>query len=331
MEFLVKLLFLTTICCALPFEDLVKEEWELFKLEYGKTYSSEEEEIKRMDAFMENSFKIAKHNQLFHQGKVSFTLALNKFADMSLKEFSSVMKGYIPSSYDQGSLFVPPANIELPDEVDWRKNGAVTPVKNQEHCGSCWSFSTTGSLEGQHFLKTKKLVSLSEQNLVDCDKTNAGCGGGFSKLAFDYIKENGGIDTEKSYPYEAKNDTCRYNPAKSGATVSGYVSIKSGSEDDLKAAVATIGPISVAIDSNHTSFQLYNKSEIYDDPECTSEIDRLDHAVLVIGYGATKDGRDYWLVKNSWGTDWGNEGYFKMARNKNNACGVATDAVYPLV
>ena len=138
-------------------------------------------------------------------------------------------------------------------------------------------------------------------------------------------------DTEKSYPYEAVNDKCRYNPAKSGATVSGYVNIKRGSEDDLKAAVATVGPISVSIDANHTSFQFHNKHEIYDDPDCSSESGQLDHGVLVIGYGTTKDGRDYWLVKNSWGTDWGNEGYFKMARNKNNACGVATDAVYPLV
>jgi cathepsin L len=145
-------------------------------------------------------------------------------------------------------------------------------------------------------------------------------------LAFQYIKDNMGIDTESSYPYEAKDDKCRYNPANRGATDVGFMDIPHNDEDKLKEAVATIGPISVAIDANHLSFQLY-KSGVYDEPACT---DNLDHGVLAVGYG-TMNGKDYWLVKNSWGMSWGDQGYIMMSRNKGNQCGIAAMASYPLV
>ncbi|XP_041089807.1 procathepsin L-like, partial [Polyodon spathula] len=145
--------------------------------------------------------------------------------------------------------------------------------------------------------------------------------------AFQYIKDNGGIDTEESYPYEAEDGKCRYSPQSIGATCSGYVDIPSGDENALQEAVATIGPISVAIDAGHISFQLY-ESGIYSEPECSS-LD-LDHGVLAVGYGSNK-GKDYWLVKNSWGLSWGDNGYIMMSRNKNNQCGIATASSYPLV
>lgn len=147
--------------------------------------------------------------------------------------------------------------------------------------------------------------------------------------AFRYIKENRGIDTEQSYPYKAEDEKCFYKPKNSGATDRGFVDIESGNEDKLKAAVATIGPISVAIDASHESFQLYSDG-VYSESECSS--DQLDHGVLVVGYGTDeKTGMDYWLVKNSWGNTWGDEGYIKMARNQENMCGIATQASYPLV
>ncbi|XP_076252101.1 cathepsin L [Rhynchophorus ferrugineus] len=336
-----KLLFLFSVvvisCHAVSVFDLVQEQWSFFKAQHEKEYESETEERFRMKIFMENSHKIAKHNKLFAQGKVSYKIGLNKYADMLHHEFISILNGFnktksnklYGNKQNDAITFIEPANVILPKSVDWRTSGAVTPVKDQGHCGSCWSFSATGALEGQHFRKTRQLVSLSEQNLVDCSHKygNNGCNGGLMDNAFRYIKANGGIDTEQSYPYHAEDGVCHYDPKKSGATDRGYVDIPSGSETSLMSAVATIGPVSVAIDASHETFQLYSDG-VYSDPECSAE--QLDHGVLVVGYG-TENGKDYWLVKNSWGNSWGLDGYIKIARNSNNMCGIATQASYPLV
>jgi len=177
------------------------------------------------------------------------------------------------------------------------------------------------------------LVSLSEQQLVDCSGSfgNLGCDGGLMDSAFQYIKSNGGIDTEASYPYTARDGDCKFKKADIGATCTGYVDIQSGSEADLETAVANQGPISVAIDASNWSFQMY-KSGVYNEPSCSSV--NLDHGVLAVGYNAT-DSSDksvkYWIVKNSWGTTWGNKGYIWMSKDKNNQCGIATASSYPTV
>ena len=301
-------------------------DWEAYKVKYAKQYDTIEDEF-RQSVWKANLKKIEKHNK----GQHSYTLAMNHLGDLTPAEYRDFMLGTKVPMYkrDNGSTYLSALNSCLPDKVDWREKGYVTGVKNQEQCGSCWAFSATGSLEGQHFKKTGKLVSLSEQNLVDCSKKfgNHGCEGGLMDDAFNYIKANGGIDTEASYPYKARDGKCKYRQSKVGATCTGHVDVQKGSESQLQDATANIGPISVAIDASHSSFQLYNDG-VYNEPDCSSS--QLDHGVLVVGYG-TLNGKDYWLVKNSWGTSWGMKGYIMMSRNKNNQCGIATAASYPLV
>jgi cathepsin L len=226
------------------------------------------------------------------------------------------------------SVFVPPVQ-DNPASVDWRTQGYVTPIKDQGQCGSCWAFSAVASLEGQHFKASGKLVSLSEQNLVDCSKKqgNQGCNGGLMDQAFTYIKVNNGIDTEASYPYKAVDQKCKFSAANVGATDTGFTDITSGSESDLETAIATVGPISVAIDASHGSFQLY-KSGIYYEKKCSSS--QLDHGVTVVGYGVNGTS-EFYIVKNMWGTSWGTDGYIMMSKNKKNNCGIATTASFPTV
>ncbi|XP_043286122.1 cathepsin L-like [Venturia canescens] len=299
---LVVFMAIFAVAQAVSFLDLVEAEWSTFKIEHNKKYESDVEDKFRMKIFMENKHKIAQHNLKYGAGHVSYKLAINKYGDLLHHEFIRKMNGFKrPSGKLLGSekklvgaKFIAPANVELPSEVDWRKSGAVTPVKDQGHCGSCWAFSSTGALEGQHFRHTGVLISLSEQNLIDCSGKygNNGCEGGLMDQAFKYIKDNKGLDTEKSYPYEAEDDKCRYNPKNSGAEDVGFVDIPEGDEEKLKAAVATVGPVSIAIDASQQSFQFYSEG-VYNETDCSST--ELDHGVLVVGYGTDEEGNDYWL------------------------------------
>lgn len=304
-------------------------EWESYKAKYGKTYSSKEVEGIRKAIYFQTKDRITAHNARYDQGLESYFMGINKFSDMLASEVAQKLNGYRQNPKRVIHTWHEITNLTLPKTVDWRKKGAVTPIKNQGQCGSCWAFSTTGSLEGQHKLKTGKLVSLSEQNLVDCSSAegNYGCDGGLMDQGFEYIKVNHGIDTEKSYPYTAEQGTCEFKRSDVGATDTGYVNIKHDNEKALQDAVAHVGPISVAIDASLDSFTNY-AGGVYDAPSCSST--ELDHGVLAIGYGVYH-GKDYWLVKNSWGTDWGIEGYIMMSRNKHNQCGIATEASYPVV
>lgn len=319
------------LAAAVTLMELAQDEWAAFKSHHGKTYENDIEERFRMKIYLENRQRIARHNK-----DGSFKLAMNKYGDLLPHEFTRTMNGYRADMRNSttrrqllGATFLAPEHFTTPTEVDWRSKGLVTPVKDQGQCGSCWSFSATGALEGQHMRKLGKLIPLSEQNLIDCSKEegNEGCNGGLMDQAFDYIKKNKGIDTEASYPYEGVDEKCRYKKKNVGADDIGFVDVKSGDEEALKKAIASVGPVSIAIDASHESFQFYSTG-VYVEPKCSS--DQLDHGVLVVGYG-TEDGKDYWLVKNSWGTTWGDGGYIKMARNLNNQCGVATQASYPLV
>nr|BAN20087.1 cathepsin L [Riptortus pedestris] len=308
------------------------DDWQGFKTSFGKTYEHPKEELFRRKVYEENLKWIEKHNALFKQGLVSYELKMNKYGDLTEDEFRMA---FLSTNMSQlltadGTPFTMPADVgDIPDSYDWRDLKAVTPVKDQGMCGSCWAFSTIGSLESINFRKTSHLVRLSEQQLVDCSTSkydNYGCNGGLPERAYQYIKDVGGVDTEESYPYKAADRKCSFDKTKVGAKITGIVKTKKGDENALKAAVATAGPVSVCIDVTN-NFRFYSKG-VFKDKTCSSS--SINHAVLVVGYG-TENGEDYWLVKNSWGTSWGDKGYIKMARNRKNQCAIAPFAVYPTV
>ncbi|GAM20827.1 hypothetical protein SAMD00019534_040020 [Acytostelium subglobosum LB1] len=296
-------------------------------VQYDRQYANVEF-ASRYATFKKNFDFVHKWNQ---KGSAT-VLGMNKFADISNEEYRRVYLGtvidgtqYLAAAKTNKLGRVQNVNADL---VDWRAKGAVTAIKNQGQCGSCWSFSTTGGVEGAHQISGQNLVAFSEQNLMDCSWSygNQGCDGGLMTAAFEYVIANKGLDSEESYPYKGKSShTCGYKAANSVGTISSYVNVTSGSETDLETQ-ANSGPVSVAIDASHNSFQLYT-SGIYYEASCSTTA--LDHGVLVVGYGSgtpsAADG-NFWIVKNSWGTDWGVEGYIFMSKDRNNNCGIATMA-----
>lgn len=300
-------------------------------IKHEKDYESKAEVDFRRALWEKHIQKIWKHNQEAAAGKHSFTLGLNHLADMTADEVNEKLNGLMPEELHAGRN-VTLKNLggsDVPQTVDWRDHGLVSSVQNQGMCGSCWAFSSVGALEGQMSKHTGVLVQLSPQNLVDCSVTdgNHGCKGGYISKSFSYIIRNQGIDSEQFYPYEHQNGICRYSVKGKAGYCSDFHMLPQGDEKVLQAVVSNVGPVSVAVNAMLPSFHLY-RGGIYNDPKCSPN--SINHAVLVVGYGTDK-GQDYWLVKNSWGTSWGESGYIRIARNQNNACGIATFAVYPTI
>ncbi|XP_063146992.1 procathepsin L-like [Candoia aspera] len=326
------LVFLKVFCSAM---DLALEgAWKGWKEIHAKDYLEEEETFRRM-VWEKNLWRIEQHNLEAAQGKHSFLLAMNHLGDLTDEEFNQMLNGFHPDRAKQHeervASFPESAARETPKEVDWRTKGYVTPVKDQGHCGSCWAFSATGGLEGLLFKKTGKLVSLSEQNLMDCSWKlgNRGCRGGYITQALEYVRENGGINSEHDYPYQEKEELkCRYNPEARVANCTSFVQIQAGNEEALEQAVAMVGPVSLAVDAQSFQFHFY-KSGIFTSSWCGHHV---NHAMLAVGYNTTQEGgtaTNYWILKNSWSEKWGEQGYMRLVKGVDNHCGVANQACYP--
>ena len=307
-----------------------------FTKNFNKTYDTIKELKYRYLIFKFNLYDIIKHNSNF---KNNFTMNINNFTDLSSTEFQELFVGgfnkiknieYQCNKYNYSELFVP-------DEIDWRVEGAVSDVKNQGKCGSCWSFSATGAIEGAYAIKTGNLISLSEEQLIDCsvEYGNNGCNGGLMDNAFKYAIDKG-LCSEDEYPYSSFNGesttTCESNNkinTNNVVQLTGCFDVPENNQLALKEAVS-IGPVSVAIEADRYIFQHYSTGVI-SGYFCGKN---LDHGVLIVGYGV-ENGIKYWLVKNSWGSSWGDGGYVKIERsdseNDSGICGIASQPSFPVV
>ncbi|KAL6844394.1 hypothetical protein ACP4OV_026067 [Aristida adscensionis] len=284
---------------------------------------------RRFRVFWDNLRFVDAHNA--RADEHGYRLGMNQFADLTNEEFRAAYLGARPAPTGRaaGERYRHDGSEELPEAVDWREKGAVAPVKNQGQCGSCWAFSAVSTVESINQLVTGEMITLSEQELVECSTNggNSGCNGGLMDDAFDFIIKNGGIDTEDDYPYKAVDGKCDINRKNAKVvTIDGFEDVPENDEKSLQKAVAH-QPVSVAIEAGGREFQLY-KSGVFSG-RCGTQ---LDHGVVAVGYG-NENGKDYWIVRNSWGPKWGEAGYIRMERNVNvttGKCGIGMMASYPI-
>jgi len=287
---------------------------------HNLSYATVEEFNARKAIFAQVDAEI---NQINADESNTFVAGHNQFSTWTEAEYKQIL-GF--KTWTNNVVSVEDASPTA-DSVNWVTAGAVTPVKNQGSCGSCWSFSSTGAMEGAYFIKTGTLLSLSEQELVDCDHIgSAGCNGGSMEGAFEWYKTNM-AELEADYSYTGRNGTCAETSYTGQFESTGYVQVKANSESAFKASVQA-GPTSIAIEADKRVFQTYT-SGILNSTTCGTQ---LDHGVLAVGYG-TENGQAYYLVKNSWGSSWGDNGYLKIADNGDGEgiCGIQMAAVRPTV
>jgi len=334
---LIFLAFILSVAIALPSEQEAQELFKEFQLKYDRTYVSQKASEYRFSVFKESLARVEKLNA----ESTGALYGITKFSDMTPEEFENQMltrTGRTSKDLPQADFKTCAAGTRLPElcdqsnnvtSWDWRDYGAVTGVKDQGQCGSCWSFGTTGDLEGTWFLAGNKLISLSEQQLVSCDKTDAACNGGLQENAFDYIIRTGGIQSEADYPYTSGTGrvaSCAVNSTKFVANMKIWVQVSDSPSGESKIADYLVknGPVTIGINAN--PMQDYIRG--IDNPTVCSVIN-LNHAVLIVGFG-TEAGTDYWLIKNSWGTVWGEQGYYRIVRGQDK-CGLARDVVHSVV
>ncbi|XP_031257867.1 ervatamin-B-like [Pistacia vera] len=316
--------------CRFLSEEYVLQSHEEWMALHERVYETAEEKERRYDIFKNNFAHVEKVNNGVDRG---FKLAINKFADLTDDEFRSLFTGYKretskTKTKPETKSFLHGNFTDVPTYMNWREKGAVTLVKNQGNCGCCWAFSAVAAVEGINQIKTGKLISLSEQELLSCDtQYNKGCLGGSMENAFDFMVSNGGLTTEDDYPYEERQQTCKTDKAARHAVpITGFDLVSSYDEEALLQAVAN-QPVCVAIEGSGRDFRFY-KSGVFKG-NCGTN---LDHGVTAIGYGTESDGTKYWLVKNSWGTEWGEDGFMRIQRDveaEEGLCGLAIAPSYP--
>ena len=315
-------LFTISSCLILDREKYFFFLFQKFVKEYKKEYSSIEDFMNHYQNFINNLLYISKKNQ-----KSNYKLGINKFSDLSLQEFRAKYANLNLNNRNKAQikykLYTPNRKNDEPESFNWVDEGVVNEIQDQGFCGSCWAFGTVSNIEGVYALKTGELLKLSEQQLVDCDENDLGCNGGDPINAFPYIQENG-LELEKDYPYTGWDDTCKYDKSKAKVYITGYNKLNGTNEDDMKSWLLENGPLAVGINADTL---LYYSSGILDDDEysCPQEYEYLNHEVVVVGYGV-ENGVNYWIVRNSWGDYWGENGYFRIARGKGT-CGINVDVV----
>jgi len=313
-----------------------EERWAEWKARYGKMYATADADADRFAVFSANLRKIADLNA----ANTGAYYSANEFADLSADEFDAKYKGYkrMPELHRAADMeaYEAPAGETLPKKVDWRTKGDyVTPIKNQEQCGSCWAFSVTEEVESVFAIAGNGLKVLSPQQIVSCDGADAGCGGGDPISAYKYIEKAGGLESEAEYPYTSgggDSGSCHFKHNKITANITGFKYATTPSDKDetqMQSAVANIAPLSICVDAS--SWQFYSGGVI--SSGCGQQ---LDHCVQATGYtmgsaDLTDDDSsvkgDYWVVRNSWGGSWGYDGYLYVEIGKN-LCGIADEATY---
>jgi cathepsin F len=286
-------------------------EFQEFIKKYHKKYNTLQEYMARFRVFKKNYLMLKKFN--------GNTSGITKFMDLTRDEFR---RKYLNLNISVLNTIrterIQIKTNDAPETFDWRNEGAVNAVKDQAQCGSCWAFATAANLEGLYYLKNKQSMTFSEQQLVDCDTIDNGCNGGLMENTFTWLKTHG-IMSDLDYPYEGYEGNCREDPSKYKMKISGFTLLDSRDEKQIKEFLYKTGPLAIALNANYLQFYY---GGILDVPDVMCDPDQINHAVTLVGYGS-ENGQDYWIVKNSWGQDFGEEGYFRIARGKGT-CGINT-------
>ena len=313
-------LLIALVACDIDVDAIMFQQFQRFIKKYHKKYSSVNEFLARYEVFKRNTLTTFQENNSYKTG-------ITKFSDLTFQEFSKI---YLNLNYDAMAVanfnpYIVKVSNAAPDAFDWGEKGYVSPVKDQGSCGSCWAFSTVANLEGQYYKGKGKMVTFSEQMLVDCDTYDSACNGGLMENTFTWLKENGGIMTDADYPYVGYKQSCKSDPSKYvDMTITGYKKLGSSSstwdpvdEEEIKEFLYETGPLAVALNAN--PLQTYS-SGILDKTSSQCPISGMNHAVTMVGYGS-ESGKDYWIIKNSWGKSWGEDGYFRIRRG-TGCCGI---------